>query len=217
MRPSRAEVLETVSKHEADYGFLEVWLDYVEDLDDALVRSLAKRLGGRLVVVFRRLQLKPIHMPLERRMEILKLLSGTPVLVDLELEGQEEEMAAIRELGLDIQIIASHHDYQSTPSAPEVHSILDRMEQYNPAIYKLATMCRTEADAVWLLEVLLELKAAGRRFIILGMGEAGVVTRIFGSMWGNELVFVPEVPEHASAPGQLTRSQMESIMRALKG
>lgn len=48
------------------------------------------------------------------------------------------------------------------------------------------------------------------------MGEFGIITRIFGTIWGNEMIFAPKSIEGASAPGQLTKKQLEDIFKALE-
>jgi len=98
-----------------------------------------------------------------------------------------------------------------------LQGIVADMEKYKPAVYKIATMCKSKVDALLLLNLLLFLKSKKRRFIVLGMGKEGVITRVFGTLWGNELVFAPETRAKQSAPGQLTRAQMKQIMRVLEG
>jgi 3-dehydroquinate dehydratase len=49
------------------------------------------------------------------------------------------------------------------------------------------------------------------------MGEHGLVTRIFGTLWGNPIVFAPVTSSHASAPGQLTREEFAEIFALLEG
>jgi len=214
---SKSEVLEQIETHQAAYSYFEVWLDYVRDLDEAFVRELTGRLQGQLVVVFRRQGLEAIHMKLEERLAFLRLFDGTPVLVDLDLDSQEPELDYIRQHKMVIQSVVSYHNYDLTPDGSELRQIVARMEAYAPAVYKVSAMCQTEHDAVRLLGLLLSLKAAGRRYIVLGMGEPGVVTRIFGTLWGNTLVFAPETIAESSAPGQLTRAQLDSILSTLKG
>ena len=209
-------VLEEIRRHNA-YDFFEVWLDYIADLDEIFVGKLAQRLGGKLVVVFRRQNLEPMHMAPGRRMDILQVLDQTPVLVDLDLATQKRELDYIGSEGLKIQTIVSHHDYHKTPSDATLQGIVADMEKYKPSVYKIATMCKSKVDALLLLNLLLFLKSKKRRFIVLGMGKEGVITRVFGTLWGNELVFAPETRAKQSAPGQLTRAQMKQIMRVLEG
>ena len=43
------------------------------------------------------------------------------------------------------------------------------------------------------------------------MGEKGFITRIFGTIWGNEITFAPKTLAEKSASGQLTKKQMEDV------
>ncbi len=113
--------------------------------------------------------------------------------------------------------IVSYHDYEQTPSAVQLQAIIDTMDEYQPAIYKLATLCNSQEDSLRLLRQLLELKAKGFRAIVLGMGEFGAITRVFGALWDNEMTFAPNKKAEQSAPGQLTRSQLQAILTELKG
>jgi 3-dehydroquinate dehydratase type I len=83
-------------------------------------------------------------------------------------------------------------------------------------VSKIAAYCETENDALRLLKILLNLRDERRRCIILGMGVHGAVTRLFGTLWGNEMIFAPESRTKASAPGQLTRSELEQCFSALQ-
>jgi 3-dehydroquinate dehydratase len=47
------------------------------------------------------------------------------------------------------------------------------------------------------------------------MGKHGVITRVFGTVWGNELTFTPVELSSRSAAGQLTVDKLDSIMQAL--
>jgi 3-dehydroquinate dehydratase type I len=156
-------------------------------------------------------------MPLDQRLAVLDGLSGTPALVDLDHTSQITELRHIQGNKLQINTVVSHHDYTKTPADAELESLANTMLLWKPTILKIAMMCQTELDAVRLLKLQLDLKAHNQRHIILGMGEHGVVTRIFGTLWGNELIFVPNSHKEASAPGQLTRNQLNDITRAIKG
>ena len=104
-----------------------------------------------------------------------------------------------------------------TPEDNKLREIIDIMDEYRPTVYKIATMCTNERDALRLLQLLLELKKRNLKYILLGMGKSGVITRIFGTLWGNEMIFAPRVSIEQSAPGQLTRNQLENIFKELKG
>lgn len=207
----KTAILNSIHTNLDDYKYFEVWLDYVEGVDEAFVKQLAELLEDRLVLTFRRQNLETPHMEPARRASLLAVLTGTPVFVDLDVETQKTDLDASKGL----RLITSYHNYQRTPDTLQLERIIDTMKTYQPAIYKLSTLCETPEDAVKLLGELLKLKTAGLKAIVSGMGRNSSAVRIFGSLWGNEMVFAPLSSETASAPGQLTRQQLETIFKEL--
>ncbi len=216
IKSQKADVLKAIDNNLEDYSCFEVWLDYIEDLDEDFIRQLTQDLNDKLIVLFRRQNLEPIVMNLQKRLSILSALHNSQTLVDLDVRTQTAELNHIGEKGLEIKTIVSYHDYEQTPSAVQLQAIIDTMDEYQPAIYKLATLCNSQEDSLRLLRQLLELKAKGFRAIVLGMGEFGAITRVFGALWGNEMTFAPNKKAEQSAPGQLTRSQLQTILTELK-
>lgn len=94
--------------------------------------------------------------------------------------------------------------------------IIKAMSRNRPKIFKIATFCRSKKDALRLLDILQTLKKEGKKCIVLGMGKFGIITRIFGSLWGNEMIFAPLTIIEQSAPGQLTKSQLLNIFHNLE-
>jgi 3-dehydroquinate dehydratase type I len=215
VKPSKSAVLELIKAHDADYKYFEVWLDYLEDLDDAFLIELMKLLDERLIVVLRRQKLEKPLMERQKRLHSLKTLAGSPVLVDLDVGSQREELEFAMSQTKPVRLIASYHDYQQTPHSVQLKSIIATMEPYRPQVFKLAAFCNDQGDALRLLELLLELKARDLPSIVLGMGEFGQITRVFGALWGNEMTFAPLTHAESSAPGQLTRRQLENIFKEL--
>jgi 3-dehydroquinate dehydratase-1 len=210
----KKEILTTIRQNQSAYSFFEVWLDYASDIDDTFFRELERRWAGKIILLFRRKQLEPIHTPLEERLRILRLLDASSVYVDLDIAHQTRELEYAKKA--NIQTIVSYHDYQKTPSADELHERIKVMRAFNPSILKIATFCNHEEDALRLLEIQLELKEMKQRHVVLGMGHFGNVTRIFGTLWGNELIFAPIDVKTQSAPGQLTRAQLDRVFQALR-
>lgn len=210
---SKDEVLETIRPHADGYDYVEIWLDYVDGADEAFLDVLVKQLGPKLIAVFRRKGLETPVMDPALRLRMLDALSGTPALTDLDVTTQKEDLEHISGSGLNL--IASYHDYEATPDTLQLEAIIGTMEPYRPAVYKLSTLCRSEGDAVRLLQLLLQLKAKGVRAVVSGMGDHGAVTRVFGTLWGNEMVFAPADKGKGSAPGQLTKQQLEVIFKEL--
>jgi 3-dehydroquinate dehydratase type I len=216
IRNNKNEVLETIHTNINDYGYFEVWLDYIDDLDNVFIKKLISLLGEKLILLFRRQNLEKINLDLEKRLKIISFLNGAGSFIDLDVFDQKVELDHIKNKRLEVKTIVSYHDYKETPENKKLKEIIDIMSKYKPTIYKIATMCNSLKDALRLLQLLLELKLKGLKYIVLGMSEFGYITRIFGPLWGNELIFAPHDSKEQSAQGQLTRKQLETIFKELK-
>ncbi len=215
IKNSPEEVVDMINGNLKDYDYFEVWLDYIDGLNDTFIKQLIDLIDSRLVVVFRRKNLEDIKMDLETRFSILEQLQGTAVLVDLDITTQTAELDFVRDHALSLKVIGSYHDYTQTPGPVQLTAIIDTMDWYQPSIYKLASLCNGPEDGLRLLGQLVELKAKGQKAIVSGMGEFGAVTKVFGALWGNEMTFAPKTLEEQSAPGQLTRGTLETIFKEL--
>lgn len=203
-----------LSKTKADYDLFEIWLDYLEGISIDVVKNLENELGHKAIFLFRRRALEPVRMALQQRQEIINALTGRAYL-DLDFETQKEELNLWRSAKVKIPLILSYHNYKATPLRADLWSLVQEMEALSPAILKVATFCNSEEDALLLLSLVLRLREQGRRCLVLGMGEHGKVTRIFGTLWGNEFVFAPQNDASSSAPGQLTQDQLKNIFKFL--
>jgi 3-dehydroquinate dehydratase-1 len=211
IRQRKAEVLKVIQENKDAYHYFEIWLDYVSDIDDAFISEVSDNLEDRLILLFRRQKLEAPMMPEEARQTYLTALHNKKSYIDLDITTQQKDIDYIAATQLSLPLILSYHNYQATPEDKLLHEILSHMETYSPAVYKFATFCQFESDALRLLQLLLMLKKHGKRFIVLGMGEYGIITRIFGSIWGNDMLFAPQTTGEQTAPGQLTREQVEKI------
>ena len=204
------EIEKIIDQYNNDYHYFEIWLDYLTDMKDNDILLLAKKLGNRGIFLFRRQHLESIRMSIQQRKKLISLLVKTDVYIDLDISTQQEELTYIN-TGITLNLLTSYHNYQKTPDEKTLHNHINIMESLNPAIYKIATYCKTQSDALRLLKVQQKIKKQNKRHIILGMGEHGIITRIFGTHWGNEMIFAPLGKNESSAPGQLTKSELEKI------
>ena len=215
IKRTRSEVQANIESNLSKFRYFEVWLDYVEDLDSGFAASLVGLYPHRLIMIFRRQNLEPMQISSEERFKILSTLSRKQVLVDLDISVQAEEITRLQSERMSLKTILSYHNYALTPSDTELRSITDRMEGWGAHIMKIATHCSIQRDALRLLSLLLDLREDGHKSIVLGMGKHGVITRVFGTVWGNEMAFAPIEAVSKSAPGQLTVDKLDSIMQAL--
>lgn len=206
------KVIDTIESQQANYGYFEVWLDYLTDLETHKLIEFVSEQPSKLILVFRRQNLEPIKMTAEQRFKIFDALASKNCLVDVDI-SQTEDLDYLK--SKDIKKIVSFHDYQKTPSAADLQTKVTEIENYEPDIIKISTFCNSPEDAVRLLSLQQEFIKKSIKHIVLGMGEHGQATRIFGTLWGNELAFVPEEDETKSAAGQINRAKFERIMKEL--
>jgi 3-dehydroquinate dehydratase-1 len=213
--PNKAEISAIIERLTDEYGYFEIWLDYIEDFDLDFISALINKHPDRIILVFRRKNLEPIKMPLQLRRTVLDTVTGKNCLVDLDVGSQAEDLDYLKNSGKDKNLICSYHNYESTPTDDELAKIAETMETYSPGIIKFSTMCNSSDDALRLIKLKVKFLENGRRHIVLGMGEEGKITRVFGALWGNALIFIPETEEEASAPGQITRQEFDKIMERI--
>lgn len=209
-------VLKEAMENAKDYGYLEIWMDYIRDIDEKFIEILATKYEEKAIFLFRRLNLDKALMSWEMKIKIIDVLKDTKSIIDLDIFNQKRELDHIKWRKIKINKIVSYHNYRETPSSLRLYKIITMMEKYNPDIYKIATKCRKNTDALRLLEILLALKKKKKNLVISGMGKMGLATRIFGPLWGSELIFAPKNLNKSTASGQLTKKQLENIYKGLK-
>ncbi|MBI2593687.1 type I 3-dehydroquinate dehydratase [Candidatus Daviesbacteria bacterium] len=209
------EVLKIIAEN-PEYDFYEIWLDYIEDLDAEFVKILLTEYDQKLIFVFRRNNLEEENMDFANRKKYIEMLNGSKAYLDLDIEAQKDEVKFLTDEKLNVSLIASYHNYEETPEYEKLDKIVTKMMEINPAVYKISTYCNSQEDALALLKVLLALNKEEVKKIILGMGENGLITRIFGTLWDNEMVFAPLKAEEASAEGQMTKRDLETIFERIE-
>jgi len=215
IKRSRADVEATLKENIDRFRYAEIWLDYIEDMDTGFAASLVGQYPNRLIMIFRRQNLATMKLSAEERFKIISTLVRKQVLVDLDISVQADDITRLQASRLSVKTLLSYHNYSQTPSDTELRSIVSRMKGWNAHIVKVATHCTTQRDALRLLSLLIDLRESGQRSIVTGMGKHGVITRVFGSLWGSEMSFTPLDTGSRSAAGQLTVDKLDSIMQAL--
>jgi 3-dehydroquinate dehydratase-1 len=106
-------------------------------------------------------------------------------------------------------VIASHHDFEGTPPDATLVRLIDEAKRAGADVAKIAV---TVPDLA-VLDRLLGLLRAERDkgLILIGMGGAGVASRVFFPLLGSLLTYA--FADHAVAPGQLSLSELTAELR----
>lgn len=210
IKNTKEEVLELVKNYRNEYEYLEIWLDPIKDIDNPFVDKLIYMLQDKLILLFHRGNEIKTKLSREQKRKILDLLDNSQSFIDLDI-SEEEELSYLKRV--KIKTIISYHNYDETPV--DLAKIIKLIDVIKPTIYKIATMCINQTDALKLLLLQENFKIQHKKHIVLGMGEFGTITRVYGSLWGNELIYAPITKKGASAPGQLTKQELENIFSIL--
>ena len=137
--------------------------------------------------------------------------------IDIELAALptsgERVLQAARSSGT--RVIVSAHDFAVTPPAAEIFALLARAASRGADVAKVAVMPRTMGDVLALLEAT---ERAHRELAIplitMAMGPLGVVTRVFGGLFGSAVSFA--AGSAAAAPGQLPISELRAALELVR-
>jgi len=106
------------------------------------------------------------------------------------------------------QVIRSYHNHLKTPPYDELLDILEEMIAKKAHLFKIATHLESSEDAEILLRLLdgMHLK---EKLIVTGMGKHAREVRIRAPLKGSVFYYAPLDQQFATAPGQLTRAELE--------
>lgn len=166
-------------------------------LDHDGVELRAERLGDIDLGALRRSTSKPIILTYRgsRVPSVERALESGIDLVDIEWEDEVEIVAPER-------TILSHHDYDGMRA---VEKIFPAMRARGCAQTKLAATPHTLEEN----DRLLALLHGSRNSTVIGMGDAGLYSRILAPFFGSALTFV--AAGRIAAPGQLTLERALAI------
>ncbi len=113
--------------------------------------------------------------------------------------------------GLDIHPrILSHHDFGGAPRAEEIVAKLNALSA-QAEVAKAAYHCDTAAEASEVFRAGQEFAASGKRFVLIGMGEAGKITRVRHVRLGSEFTFSALEEGKEVARGQFPLARLRQL------
>ncbi|MCB1081263.1 MAG: type I 3-dehydroquinate dehydratase [Chlamydiia bacterium] len=215
------EVVSSIPK-QRQVQAIEVWLDQLKrtfqnpEAVTGLIKQLKKKTKKKLIIVCKNPLEKGKFTGSDKEKADLLIAAAHAGAdyIDLGLHTKKAEILRVREHKRRAKLIISHHNFDKTPPNKTLQSKIDQMKERGADVIKIATMCTSVRDTERLMELALDLKDAKQKHIILGMGEPGIITRIFAKQIGNELNFVSV--QSKTAPGQCdleTMLQFEKVLQ----
>ena len=134
--------------------------------------------------------------------------------IDLGVEYVDLELKSLRPASTrKSKLILSYHNFDETPG--NIRSIYRNLVAMGADIPKIATVANSPSDSLRMLELISEARANGRDMIGICMGQEGMVTRVYGPMFGGYLTFARLGEGKESAPGQITAAHLREAWKLL--
>jgi 3-dehydroquinate dehydratase-1 len=153
------------------------------------------------------------------RLKLIEAAMKTQLLdlLDIELCNDKEFIESIIVMGkkYDVKVILSYHDFEKTPKDGFILNKLIQAQDLGADIAKVAVMPQNNEDVLYLLQTTLTARTRKLEIPIvsMSMGEAGVVTRIAGGVYGSDITFA--LGKSETAPGQIPIKDLRQAMSVL--
>jgi 3-dehydroquinate dehydratase-1 len=157
--------------------------------------------------------------PERERLAILETASAHDAVgaVDVELASLRADPGAATAAtarGNGAAVIASVHDFETTPSAERLDEMLAAAAHHGD-VGKAAVTASDRADALRVLSATHRATVRGDRVATMAMGEAGRHTRAVAPLYGSTIGYAPIDPAEATAPGQYDLATLADLIDRL--
>lgn len=205
---SFADLEDAYARASAVSDIVELRLDCVEDGDLSSVSEfIGHTKAGPIIITLRPLEQGGRRELTRAQRESFWVGIGTATgtLCDIESEliaGGSFEWS---------RVIVSHHDFSGVPD--DLEEIYERLAATPARVVKIAVQANQITDCIRVFNLLDRATNEQRELIAIGMGNAGIVTRILGPSRGAYLTYGSLEDESATAPGQINARELRSVYR----
>lgn len=184
---------------------IEIWLDFLKEVNKNLIIELKRKIFLPIICTAKPKRENGKYKGDEAsRIKLLKLaVQEGADYIDI---GIDTPHALIRDLfasAKKTKIIISYHNFKKIPSLKTLKNIFQKMQKYNPAIYKFAITPRNPKDTILLIQFLKFLFDKKVAYTVIGMGIYGKFLRQISPVLGNKITYMALSASHRTAKGQL--------------
>ena len=144
--------------------------------------------------------------------QLLKAIEAGAKYVDLEMEAPPMMGRKIRQACQQYGsvLIRSFHDFEGTPPAATLLSLLEKGRRFGGEVVKIVTTATCEADVDAVLSLYREVEPG--TLVAFCMGEQGRASRLEALRLGAPFTYACLTPAEATAPGQWTTAEMHDAV-----
>lgn len=193
--------------HQVD--FAEIRLDQMNLIPEAISKIFSSH--ERLIATFR--PTKNVSEQ-KRKNALLNAISAGAAYVDIETEAEERFKQDLQRkaAAAECRVIFSYHNFELTPNDEILTNLIEDCFAQGADIVKIACRVASPRDNLRLLNLLQD----KRPLIVIGLGRAGVVTRIAAPLIGSMFTYAALSPGKETADGQLDVKSLQNIFEKLK-
>ncbi|HQT45318.1 MAG TPA: type I 3-dehydroquinate dehydratase [Candidatus Micrarchaeota archaeon] len=194
---------------------VEIRLETIKGLDAKAIKEIFSSKAKDIAASKAIATCRPGKMPGSKRKELLlEAIRAGAAYVDIEVEAEDdykkEIIAAAKKAGC--KAIVSYHNYEKTPTREELVETIRWCMETSPEIVKIACKAESPQDNARLLGLL----DRREKIAVMGMGKQGRITRVAGHMLGNAITYVALSKGKETAPGQMTKKELEEAVAMLE-
>lgn len=142
----------------------------------------------------------------EDRFNLFEFFAPYVDMIDIELKSPLFANHKRSDFPMDIQVVTSFHNYETTPSSKEIDTLIKVGENWGADIVKLAVFTNTENDVGTLRSFL-----SRKSVCLIGMGDKGLTTRLSFPKEGSLLTY--GYLDDSAAPGQISAKELSDHLR----
>ena len=214
--PDSNSAIAAVKPLENDIDVVEIRLDAMQQIS---IPELCKGINRPLLFTNRpKWEGGLCSTPEEKRLELLlQAVQQQAAFVDLELRTPLQYRTQLLDEIRDSQsrLIISYHDFEKTPDPAALLTVLQQQIDSGAHIGKIVTMAHSHLDVLQVLHLQCEAQKQNFPLIAFCMGEEGKLSRIITLLLGGFMTYAALDEQQATAPGQLTISQLKEAIDKL--
>ncbi len=196
-------------------------VDLVEFYTDYLPTVTSEDLGQikayfpEAILTLRRPRFEKTAKTVQEQEGTIELIAHHGLAVDLDIR-QEASLLKIAQQK-KVSIVASYHNYASTPSTSELDSIAEELLSLDSYAIKISCACIEHNDGLRLLELLTKLQQRSSKIVVSAMGKASLPIRVLAGLWGSAWVYAPLTVSSSTAEGQVEVSKLRELFKLYQG
>lgn len=150
----------------------------------------------------------------QRKTMLKTAIHAGAAFVDTETDAPQDLQNEIRAVAQKqpCKIILSYHNFEQTPQTNQLHEIIKNSFRAGANIAKIACQCHSNRDAARLMALYTHFE----NIVAIGMGNDGKITRLAAPFLGAPFTFAATDSQNATAPGQFTAHELETIFQIIQ-